>query len=127
MKCGDRGHTTVQGRPCDQNIPDDAAGCLWHTRDAAERRELALRGSIKGAVRKKRALPGTTPYPVLADPEGCRRVLSDTIQQVRTGHLHPQLGSVVIAGVRAAVELASLEVSAQVTRLERLLDERRRA
>jgi hypothetical protein len=119
VKCGERGHLTVEGLPCGQEIAEHAAGCVWHVSSPEQRSELASRGQLEGQRRRKRALPASTAYPVLSDPEGCRKVLSDTIQSVRTGCLHPQLGSVVIAGVRVAIELATLEVAAQVGDLER--------
>jgi len=120
MKCGDKGHRNAAGVLCQQNILESEIGCLWHRRSPEQRRELATRGSIEAQrQRRKRALPASTAYPVLTDPAGCRKVLGDTIQAVRIGTLHPQLGSVVIQGVRVAIELAQLELAGQIGELER--------
>lgn len=42
MKCGDRGHLTKAGMPCDQNISPTAAGCLWHASSPEKRHLLSL-------------------------------------------------------------------------------------
>lgn len=67
MKCGDRGFLTAAGQPCGQTIGARASACLWHSRNAEERRALALRGGI--ASRMRSALPATTPEPPFDTPE----------------------------------------------------------
>jgi hypothetical protein len=114
MKCGERGHRTVHGLPCGQEIAESAPGCIWHSRTPEERSELASRSQLEGQRRRKRVLPGSTPHPLLSDPAARQQVLADTIQQVRTGQLDPQRGSVVIAGVRAAGEEQRLETEIQI-------------
>jgi len=54
MKCGDKGHVTALGQPCNQNIPKGASACLWHSRTAEQRSLLAARGSV--AANHRRAL-----------------------------------------------------------------------
>src|SRR5262245_41910859 len=67
MKCGDRGHVTAQGLPCQQDISAKAPGCLWHSGSAETRRLIASRGGY--AVHMKRALPSTYQVPEFGDPE----------------------------------------------------------
>jgi len=57
VKCGEKGWTTAAGTPCQQNIGKNAAGCLWHSKSAAGRLALAMKGGI--ASRMRRALPAT--------------------------------------------------------------------
>src|SRR5262245_31942341 len=71
MKCGDLGHQTATGGPCQQNIGAKAAGCLWHSRNAEERSLLATKGSI--ASRMNRALPASTALPEFETPEAIIR------------------------------------------------------
>jgi hypothetical protein len=67
VKCGDLGHQTAMGGPCQQNIGAKATGCLWHSRNADERRLLALKGGI--ASRMRTALPSTYQVPEFTDPD----------------------------------------------------------
>lgn len=65
MKCGDRGHLTAAGQPCQQNIAPKAAGCLWHIRSKKQRALLATKGSL--AAKMNKALPADDPMPVLEE------------------------------------------------------------
>ena len=53
MKCGDRGHLTAAGQPCQQNIAQK------------QRALLATKGSL--AAKMNRALPADDPMPVLEE------------------------------------------------------------
>ena len=75
--------------------------------------------NIDSRMKSVATLPDSTPSPVLSDPAGVRRVLTETIQQARTGKLDHRIAAVVIQGVVAAVKLAELEVAAQIGDLER--------
>jgi hypothetical protein len=119
MKCGDRGFTTADGRPCGQNISARASACLWHSRNAEERRALALRGGLASRMKTIAVLPDDTPDPVLDNPGGVRALIGQTVQQVRTGQLDHRIAAVVIAGAQAAIKLAELQVAAQIGDLER--------
>jgi hypothetical protein len=125
MKCGDRGHVGANGSPCGQTISASAKACLWHSRDAEERRALAMRGAAASRLRSVPTLAADTPSPVLDSPAGVRRLIGDTIQAARTGALDYRIASVVIAGATAAIKLAELEVAAQLGALEKRFHLRR--
>jgi hypothetical protein len=101
--------------------------CFTHSEDEAVVQQRALARRIGGLnATQQRALPAETAPPVLDNAQGVRQVLADTIQQVRTGQLPPNVANAVIYGVATALKLAELELSARVARLEQKLIEGRR-
>ncbi len=74
----------------------------------------------------QRFLPAETVLPVLANADGVRQLLAETIQQVRTGQLPPAVANAVVYAVSTALKLAEMELSAQVAELEQALVERGR-
>ena len=107
MKCGDKGHVTATGELCQQNINAKAAGCLWHTRDAAARRLLSLKGSV--ASRMNRALPASYDIPEFSD-EGS--ILAFARELVRLA-LKEDVDLRRLAEARGAASLALSAVSAK--------------
>ena len=65
MKCGDRGHLNIEGKPCQQNINPKAAACCWHSRSPKQRSQLAIKGAL--AAKMHRALPADDPMPILQE------------------------------------------------------------
>lgn len=113
MKCGERGFLTKHGQPCQQEISDAAAGCLWHTRTAEERQLLALTGAMKARVK---TLPKTTPRPDFATRESILRWAEETARLVLTGELTPRLAA-------EARQLAGLALQAHAAEVqEKLVD-----
>jgi len=51
-----------------------------------------------------------------------RRLVGETIHQVRTGLIHPSVANSVFLGVGQALKLAELELSAQIAQLEQRLE-----
>ena len=125
MKCGEKGFVTLDGRPCGQTIGRSASACLWHSRNAQERRALALKGGIASRMKTIVCLPGDTPSPVIDNPAGVRALIADTINDARTGRLDHRIAMVVIAGATAAIKLAELEIAGLIGEHERRLGLRR--
>ena len=69
MKCGDKGHVTAAGAPCQQTIGADAPGCLHHDPRTTpeQKRILYLKGGI--ASRMKTALAASYVVPEFDTPE----------------------------------------------------------
>ena len=107
MKCGDRGHVTTAGTPCQQTIATTAAGCVWHTRSAEGRRILALKGGI--ASRMRTALPATTPEPPFDTVEN---VIAWSQRMARTA-LVEDVDPRRLAEARGFAQLALSALSAQ--------------
>lgn len=101
MKCGDRGHVTLAGEPCPAPIGAKAAGCVFHTRDAAA---IATKGAL--ASRLRRHLPADTPRPEFADTGSIVTWAQDTAHKVLTGDLDPRAAA-------EARQLASLTIAAR--------------
>jgi len=122
MTCGEKGgHLTARGTLCAQNIPRNGLACIWHSRDAAERKALALKGSISARMKIIACLPGDTPSPVLDNPAGVRKLITETIQDARTGKLDHRIAMAVFAGTQAALKLAELELSSLIGQHEKRL------
>ena len=105
MKCGDRGHLTAQGTPCQQNIPKGSAACLWHSRSAEGRRALAMKGSIKAHM--MRFLPRSALPPDFQSTASIVAWAQQTAKKVLSGELDPKAAG-------EARQLASLAISARV-------------
>ena len=114
MKCGDKGHTTRLGAPCQQTIGVDAKGCLWHTRDAAERHLLALKGGLVAGRRNK--LPESYRVPAFSSRENILAFVQDLAQRVLIHDVDPRR---VDSALRAAG--VALTAHAQATQ-EQLVD-----
>ncbi len=119
--------TTADGRPCPARPLSGSDRCYQHTDDPviAEQRAVARRRGGMNAT-CQRFLPAETVMPVLANAEGVRQLLAETIQQVRTGQLPPAVANSVVYAVSTALKLAEMELSAQVAELEQALVERGR-
>ena len=119
--------TTADGRPCPARPLSGSDRCYQHSDDPviAEQRAVARRRGGMNAT-CQRFLPDGTAPPVLANAEGVRQLLADTIQQVRTGQLPPAVANAVVYAVSTALKLAEMELSAQVADLEQALVERGR-
>ncbi len=119
--------TTADGRPCPARPVSGSDRCYQHSDDPAiaEQRAVARRRGGMNAT-SQRFLPDGTAPPVLANAEGVRQLLADTIQQVRTGQLPPAVANSVVYAVTTALKLAEMELSAQVAELEEALLERGR-
>ena len=105
MKCGERGHRTVTGEPCQQTIGAHAAACVWHSRSAEGRRALALKGGI--ASRMRNFLPKSAPPPEFASTRAIVAWAQTTAHQVLRGDLDPRAAA-------EARQLAGLAISARV-------------
>ena len=117
MKCGDKGHKTKHGVPCDQNISARAKGCLWHTRNAAQRRILAAKGSVVG--RMKNVLPATYRVPPFDTRESIVNWARDMAGKVLRGELSPKLSAEARGHAQLALQARTAE--AQERLVEALL------
>jgi hypothetical protein len=104
VKCGDRGFTTADGRPCGQVIGKKAAGCIWHTSSPEGRRAFAMKGGI--ASRMRRYLPAEAPPPEFSNTVAIVAWAERTAQRVLAGELDPRAAS-------EARQLAALTISAR--------------
>lgn len=117
---------SVDGQPCRATPMKNSPFCYQHSDDpsVAEHRDRSRR--LGGLVAtRQRVLQPDTPAPKLDNPTSVREVIEETIHQVRTGTLAPNVGNCVLYGIGIALKLAELELSADVARLERLLLKRR--
>jgi len=121
--CGETsGHVNKLGQPCGQDLAPGMAACIWHSTDAKGRLRRSRKGWLAQRHRHRPALdPATTPLPALDNVEGTRALLVETIQAIRTDQLDERKGLAVISGIRANIELAQLEVGAQLLAMERRL------
>lgn len=117
MKCGALGHKTALGKPCDQNIPASAKGCLWHTASPARRRLLATKGSL--AARMNRALPRTYRVIPFESREAVIRFVEDLAQRVLTADV--DRGRIDTALRAASVALSGFAQQTQERLVEALL------
>lgn len=117
MKCGDRGHVTAQGTPCQQNIPKGAMACLWHSRSAEGRRALAMKGSIKAHMMRylpRDALPPdfqSTPAIVTWAETTAKKVLSGELDAKAAGEARQLAQLAISARVADATEVMATTLS----------------
>lgn len=117
MKCGDRGHRTASGKPCQQNIASTAKGCLWHTRNAEQRHVLAVAGGI--ASRRRHVLPVDYHMIPFESRECVIRFAEDLARRVLTSDLDARR---VDSALRAAsVALSAFAQATQEKLVEALL------
>ncbi len=114
MKCGDLGHKTRTGKPCGQIIGPKAKGCLWHTRDAAGRKLLSMKGTI--VARLKRALPKSYAIPEFVSPDSIKAFARELARLALTEDVDFRR----LAEARGAAHLALAAISA--TNQERLIE-----
>ena len=117
MKCGDRGHLTAAGEPCQQTIGVRAAACVWHSRDAEGRRLLALKGGI--ASRMRTALPSTYQVPEFASPESIVGFAQELARMALTEDV--DRGRVAEARLAAGLALSAFQARSQERLVEALL------
>ena len=117
--------TTLAGLPCPMNAVRGLTKCYAHAPEVAVERPAARRRGGLEATRT-RFLPADTAIPVLSSPEAIRSVLADNVHHVRTGLLSPDRAREVTNAVRAALDLANLEISSKIAELEQLVAQRAR-
>jgi hypothetical protein len=123
--CYEAGGKRLDGEPCGQGTAAGAL-CGWHRRvgngtteeQAEHRSALAKLGALAAAAPSVLAL--TTPTLKLGDAKGCQRALEETAQQVRTGVLAPERGTVVVNAIKTAIALGHLMLAARIAKLEEL-------
>jgi hypothetical protein len=117
MKCGDKGHRTATGAPCQQNIAPAAKGCLWHGSKPEERKLLSLRGNVMATLR--RALPKDHQMVPFDSRESVIRFAEDLARRVLTEDVDPRR---VDTALRAAgVALSGFAAATQEKLVEALL------
>lgn len=117
MRCGDKGHKTILGRPCQQPINAKAKGCLWHSRTPAQRKLMSLRGNVIG--RLKRALPEDYKMIPFDSRESVIRFAEDLARRVLTQDVDPRR---VDTALRAAtVALSAFTAATQEKLVEAML------
>ena len=104
MKCGDNGHKTVHGEPCQQDIGRGRKACIWHSASRLKRILVARSGSR--ASRSRFFLPVSTPPPEFRDTPSIVKWAEKTAQQVLTGKLNHKAAA-------EARQLAALTISAR--------------
>jgi hypothetical protein len=117
---------TRDGRDCPATPRNDVPFCHQHDPrpEVAERRQLErVRGGLEAT--RQRWLSADTPAPSLASAAETRKLVEDTIQQVRTGQLPPNVGNAVMYGVSVGLKLAELELGAKLAELEAEVARRR--
>lgn len=106
MRCGDRGHVTAAGTPCQQPINPKAAGCLHHdpTTSPEQKHAAYLKGAL--ASRMRTYLPSDTPRPEFSSTETIVTWAQDTAHRVLCGELDPRAAA-------EARQLAALTIAAR--------------
>ncbi len=117
MKCGDKGHVTVFGRPCDQNIGAEATGCLWHADHvtAAGRTVIATRGALAAM----RSLPPDAPVPSFNSREEIVSYAEEHARLVAIGLLDPRLSAEMRGWADLAMRAHELSALDRLAKLER--------
>jgi hypothetical protein len=124
------------GPPCQQTIGENRRACCWHPDPKEIKAEqdgvVSLRivspaeqRSMVGALGGPKPLEDR-PRPSLFEPDACRRILEQNIEDLWTKKLSPARANAVALNVRIAVDLGRLEISEELRKLERLAAERGR-
>lgn len=101
------------GEPCGQGTAPGRR-CVWHTRDAAGRRLLALKGGV--ASRMRSYLPSSAPRPEFSSTAAVVAWAEATAHKVLSGALDPRAAG-------EARQLAALTIQARSAEAqERLVD-----
>ena len=125
MKCGDKGHMSATGGPCQQNIAASASGCLWHADGVgAEARSAIAR---LGGLRTIRALPPDAPVPSFDTREEIVEYAEEQAQLVATGQLDPRLSAEMRGWADLAMKAHELSALDRLSRLEKVVKGRRLA
>jgi hypothetical protein len=101
MKCGEKGHETALGKPCEQNIAADAVGCLWHSRTPEQRAVLAMKGGI--ASRMRRGLPADYQMTAFDNRESVIRFAEDMARRVLVEDVDPRRVDVALRAAQVAL------------------------
>ena len=117
MKCGEKGHKTIHGAPCGQDIAARAKGCLWHSRTPAQRRILAAKGAI--IQKMKNVLPASYQVPPFDTRESIVEWARDMAGKVLRGELSPKLSAEARGHAQLALQARTAE--AQERLVEALL------
>ncbi len=116
-KCAAR---TLDGLPCEAPALTCEPFCFHHSPAHAEERMLARRLGGKNAQARKVLPPGTLPVS-LNSAADIRKLLSETVDQVRQGLISVSTANSVAYITSVALKLSELELSADVARMEKLL------
>jgi hypothetical protein len=116
---------TRSGDPCRATAGADGR-CFWHSDrfSDAERRAAAIKGGYLATQRVM--LDGEVPPVDLSNEDGARKLLEQTIDQVRTGKIASTVANSIFNGLTVAIRLAELKLAAQVAQLEAELDREER-
>jgi hypothetical protein len=119
------------GPPCQQTLGEGREFCVWHPdpkeiREEQEDGAAALRivspaeqRSMLGALGGPKPM-AARPRPSLFEPDACRRILEQNIEDLWTKKLSPARANAVALNVKIAVDLGRLEISEELRKLERL-------
>ncbi len=119
MKVGLCKHVHPDGRHCGTPAMSGGEFCFWHDPAKAQARSDAGRkGGRKSKIASTKVLPENTPDVKVACPDDLRRLLGDTISQVRRGDMAPAVANSV--GILVGHLLRVLEVGDFETRLRRI-------
>ena len=110
------GHAKPDGTPCRARKVHGSDFCFFH--DPAKAAERAAAQQAGGRGGRAAALPPETPPRLVQTPGDVAALLSETINQVRTGLLDPRIGNCV--GYLAGVILKAAEQGALADRLAAL-------
>jgi hypothetical protein len=119
-KCGDFGHLKKDGSPCGFSIPEGRTICAYHSRNADERKALAMKGAASASL--KHTLPEDFEIGELQTTEELKAfirkmlewVLKKPIERWRAGEARGLLSLIVqIDQVQATQKLADAVLTAQ--------------
>jgi hypothetical protein len=111
------GHPKRSGEPC-QATPTTDGKCYWHSDRVTPEERMAA--AVKGgyvATRQHVLAKIETPSN-LATEDGARQLIEQTIDQVRSGQISPNVANAVGYLVSVGLKLAELKLSAEVAALE---------
>ncbi len=107
-----------RGDPCRFAPMNGHAFCLWHSPDP-EMQEKAKLAAQKGALASApRHLAKDHPAAKIRSIEEALAMTEETVQEVRTGALSPNVANSVFYGISVASKLLELQVLEQLEELE---------
>jgi hypothetical protein len=111
------GHPKRSGEPC-QAKPTTDGRCFWHSeRFTPEEKHAAVTRGGYIATRQSVLAKIETPAS-LATEEGARQLIEQTIDQVRTGQISPNVANAIGYLTSVGLKLAELKLSAEIAALE---------
>jgi hypothetical protein len=116
------GYLKRNGEPCRTNPVGDGTGhCYWHSEkvDPNERMAAAVRGGLHAT--HQRTLAKIESRTSLSSERAARRLLEQTIDDVRLGRITPNIANSVAQLVATAIKLGELRLTSELARLEREL------